>query len=327
MNVYVYFFLIIIYETTTTIALSYNDACTNKCDISGMVCENNQCKCSSKSRLFWTGARCTPCPNDWTMTETECIGLYETFFSRENAKSICETKKADLISFRDRNILPLIYNITSKSTLSLNKGLRVWTSATAVHLNGLGSYQWLDKTQNTFTSASNWWCKKDSFIGYEYIYNEPTRFNHTGAEEECVAYWIGLTKGAIPTETVCLDDQRCDQAYPFMCEQTEATALQHIGPAQKSNKTTIIIIIIGIIFLILLALALTCGFIFFRKRRNAIKLQNNDANVLESIQSPRKTIEDDRLFNNPTVPNNIVVKQQQANKRAGYNKQQFDEFD
>ncbi|CAF1398745.1 unnamed protein product [Adineta steineri] len=117
-------------------SLSYNDACTNKCDIPGMICDNNQCKCNSKSRLFWTGARCTPCPNDWTMTETECIGLYETFFSRENAKSICETKKADLISFRDRNILPLIYNITSKSTLSVNKGLRVWTSATAVHLNG-----------------------------------------------------------------------------------------------------------------------------------------------------------------------------------------------
>ncbi|CAF1458026.1 unnamed protein product [Adineta steineri] len=327
MNVYVYFFLIIIYETTTTIALSYNDACTNKCDIPGMVCENNQCKCSSKSRLFWTGARCTPCPNDWTMTETECIGLYETFFSRENAKSICANHKANLISFRHQNILPLIYNITSKSTLSLNKGLRVWTSASAVHLNGFGLYEWLDKTQNTFTSASNWWCKKDSFIGYEYIYNEPTRFNHTGAEEECVAYWIGLTKDAISTETVCLDDQRCDSMFPFMCEKTESTALQYIGPAQKSNKTTIIIIIIGIIFLILLALALTCGFIFFRKRRNTIKIQNNDANVLESIQSPRKTIEDDRIFNNPTVPNNIVVKQQQANKRAGYNKQQFDEFD
>ncbi|CAF1437431.1 unnamed protein product [Adineta steineri] len=299
MNVYVYFFLIIIYETTTTIALSYNDACTNKCDISGMVCENNQCKCSSKSRLFWTGARCTPCPNDWTMTETECIGLYETFFSRENAKSICANHKANLISFRHQNILPLIYNITSKSTLSLNKGLRVWTSASAVHLNGFGLYEWLDKTQNTFTSASNWWCKKDSFIGYEYIYNEPTRFNHTGAEEECVAYWIGLTKDAISTETVCLDDQRCDSMFPFMCEKTESTALQYIGPAPiVTNVITA-----------------------------STSTKNNDANVLESIQSPRKTIEDDRIFNNPTVPNNIVVKQQQANKRAGYNKQQFDEFD
>lgn len=33
-----------------------------------MVCVKSQCKCDSKTRLFWTGARCTSCPNEWTMT-------------------------------------------------------------------------------------------------------------------------------------------------------------------------------------------------------------------------------------------------------------------
>lgn len=52
------------------------------------------------------------------------------------AKLTCENVKADLISFRHRNIIPLIYNITIKSGLSAINGLRVWTSATAVDLSG-----------------------------------------------------------------------------------------------------------------------------------------------------------------------------------------------
>jgi hypothetical protein len=217
------------------LALIYNDKCTKKCDFPGMVCVNNRCICDSKNRLFWTNARCAPCPNDWTMTglykfniksnieetfsyiETACITYYETVMPWERAKLTCRNLKAELISFRNRDLISLIYKATNRKQLpESNDKLSAWTSAHAPNLS-VNVYQWLDNNTNSFNDKSDWWCKKTTpNLGYTYKYNEPTRYTHSNNEiEACVVYWRGTTN----TQVVCLDDQLCSQEFAFVCEK------------------------------------------------------------------------------------------------------------
>ncbi|CAF3800874.1 unnamed protein product [Rotaria sordida] len=184
-----FFFLILFYQTT--LALSYNDPCTKQCNLPGMICINSVCKCDLKNRRFWTGARCSQCPNDWKMTETACITYYETKMSWQGAEATCNNVKAELISFRDKSIIPLIYNASIKNSNMEINTRSAWTSARAINLSGLGIYKWLDKSIAPFDSKSDWWCKKTTAnLGYTYLYDEPTKLlSPTNEVESCINYW------------------------------------------------------------------------------------------------------------------------------------------
>ncbi|CAF2693029.1 unnamed protein product [Rotaria sp. Silwood2] len=303
-----FFFLILFYQAT--LALLYNDPCAKKCNFPGMICINNVCKCDSKSRLFWTGARCSSCPNDWTMTA--CITYYATKMSWQGAEATCRNVKAELISFRDKSIIPLIYNASIKSQNMGINALSAWTSARAINISGLGVYKWLDKSITPFNSNSDWWCKKSTpNLGYTYHYDEPTKLiSPTKEVESCVNYWRGQPN----TQVVCLDDQLCSRDYPFVCEKS----------------------VIGVLVL----LALLGGIFCFLKSRNSTRFPQKsltiDSNIKEeSIHSDINANDDAFNLNNPPPSVNralnIDVKkqqeQQQQNKRGGYAKQQFDEFE
>ncbi|CAF3712732.1 unnamed protein product [Rotaria sp. Silwood1] len=207
-----FFFLILFYQTT--LALLYNEPCTKKCNLPGMICINNICKCDSKNRRFWTGARCSHCPNDWTMTETACLTYYTTKMSWQAAEATCRNVKAELISFRDKSIIPLIFNASIKNQHMGISTLSAWTSARAINVSGLGVYKWLDNSIAPFNSKSDWWCKKTTLnLGYPYHYDEPTRLiSPTKEIESCVNYWRGQSN----IQVVCLDDQLCSRDYPFV---------------------------------------------------------------------------------------------------------------
>lgn len=52
------------------------------------------------------------------------------------AKATCKQVSADLVSFRSRDMIPLIHNVTSRGALASLKTLRVWTSAHLVETQG-----------------------------------------------------------------------------------------------------------------------------------------------------------------------------------------------
>ncbi|CAF1124025.1 unnamed protein product [Rotaria sp. Silwood1] len=359
-----FFFLILFYQTT--LALLYNEPCTKKCNLPGMICINNICKCDSKNRRFWTGARCSHCPNDWTMTETACLTYYTTKMSWQAAEATCRNVKAELISFRDKSIIPLIFNASIKNQHMGISTLSAWTSARAINVSGLGVYKWLDKSIAPFNSKSDWWCKKTTLnLGYPYHYDEPTRLiSPTKEIESCVNYWRGQSN----IQVVCLDDQLCSRDYPFVSESSEN---KYIGPppvisdqsdgtvpndqssgstdngvnlnnvvsttAQPKKKSSIIIIIAVIAVLVLLAALVGGVFCFLKSRHSTRSPQKSlaiDSNIKEeSINSDINVNDNDLNLNNPPPPVNrdlnMGVKQQQQQKhtRGGYSKQQFDEFE
>ncbi|CAF4377441.1 unnamed protein product [Rotaria sp. Silwood2] len=345
-----FFFLILFYQAT--LALLYNDPCAKKCNFPGMICINNVCKCDSKSRLFWTGARCSSCPNDWTMTA--CITYYATKMSWQGAEATCRNVKAELISFRDKSIIPLIYNASIKSQNMGINALSAWTSARAINISGLGVYKWLDKSITPFNSNSDWWCKKSTpNLGYTYHYDEPTKLiSPTKEVESCVNYWRGQPN----TQVVCLDDQLCSRDYPFVCEKSESseTVINTLSGGSVPNDQTSGFVdnktnmnniysttsqpktVIGVLVL----LALLGGIFCFLKSRNSTRFPQKsltiDSNIKEeSIHSDINANDDAFNLNNPPPSVNralnIDVKkqqeQQQQNKRGGYAKQQFDEFE
>ena len=152
----------------------------------------------------------------------------------ENAKSTCRNLKAELISFRNRDLIPLIYTATNKNPSSgaVDK-FTAWTSAHATNADEsrqwirliyilswevvVDTYQWLDQRIPSFNSKSDWWCRKSTpHLGYAYQYDKPTRYVHPSTEiEACVVYRRGMTA----TEVVCLDDQLCSLSFPFVCEK------------------------------------------------------------------------------------------------------------
>ncbi|CAF1009217.1 unnamed protein product [Rotaria sordida] len=226
-----FFFLILFYQTT--LALSYNDPCTKQCNLPGMICINSVCKCDLKNRRFWTGARCSQCPNDWKMTETACITYYETKMSWQGAEATCNNVKAELISFRDKSIIPLIYNASIKNSNMEINTRSAWTSARAINLSGLGIYKWLDKSIAPFDSKSDWWCKKTTAnLGYTYLYDEPTKLlSPTNEVESCINYWRSTPN----SQVICLDDQHCSRNYGFVCEKSESSESKHVGPPPEIN--------------------------------------------------------------------------------------------
>lgn len=116
------------------LALTYNDPCQNKCDLPGLVCQNNRCQCDSRQRLFWTGARCFACPNTWTLSETACIAYYHTKVTWDVARATCRGFKAELISFRRPDIVQLLYTLQyrinrKKRDVTYSDAMGGWTSA------------------------------------------------------------------------------------------------------------------------------------------------------------------------------------------------------
>lgn len=113
---------------------------------------------------------------------------------------------------------------------------------------------------------------------------------------------------------------------------------------EKSNA----IIKLVIVFIILLLLALLGGLFFYLKRRNATKTQlntdNNNKlthsftpkitdipNKDELAQHPREKSEDGLVLDSNVMPVNFGInldtQKQEKNKRGGYSKQQFNEFE
>ncbi|UJR14911.1 hypothetical protein I4U23_001895 [Adineta vaga] len=275
---------VLIYQTA--LALVYDDQCTNSCDIPGMICTTGRCKCDSKQYLFWTGARCAPCPNDWVMTDTACIALYRTLASWQVAKATCKAARGELISFRDPKIIPLIYE-TMNRDLTSDPALRIWTSAHSV---------------DPYESKT--------ITGYDYAYDEPTRFTNLGELEACTAAWRGQTTTA---EIVCLDDRVCSSNFAFICEKSESTAQEYLGPARMSA-----------LLHIYLSLLACCLIYWFKYRKTTTMTSQNITNPKQSIQSD--DVRSEVIVNEVPASKTIPIKQQK-NKRAGYSKQQFDEFD
>ncbi|CAF3767796.1 unnamed protein product [Rotaria socialis] len=242
---YEFFYLSLFYQVA--LALVYNDPCTDKCNLPGMICMNNKCKCDSKNRRFWTGARCSFCPTDWSMAA--------------------------------------------------------------------GVYEWLDKSLPSFNDKSDLWCKKTTAnLGYVYVYDEPTKLIGDGSEvESCSGFWRGRTSVYV----VCLDDQLCSRPYPFICEKTEYTE-NIFGGAP-------------------LLLALVGGILYFLKFRNSTGAQkkrqtNGGASREESIRSDEYTNEGELNVDRHPAPahrdlTTIDEKKPKQDKRGGYSKQQFDEFE
>ncbi|CAF3335488.1 unnamed protein product [Rotaria socialis] len=289
---YEFFYLSLFYQVA--LALVYNDPCTDKCNLPGMICMNNKCKCDSKNRRFWTGARCSFCPTDWSMAA--------------------------------------------------------------------GVYEWLDKSLPSFNDKSDLWCKKTTAnLGYVYVYDEPTKLIGDGSEvESCSGFWRGRTSVYV----VCLDDQLCSRPYPFICEKTEYTenifggappvTSRYLLGATHSNsqfneshnngisttanpkkKSSGILIIVGIVVLVLLALV--GGILYFLKFRNSTGAQkkrqtNGGASREESIRSDEYTNEGELNVDRHPAPahrdlTTIDEKKPKQDKRGGYSKQQFDEFE
>lgn len=137
-------------------ALLYNDPCTTNCNFPGMVCRDKVCKCDSKNRRFWTGARCSFCPDQWSMSglyksifymtlnhhvisskETACITYYSSPMTWQRAEETCRTVNASLLNIPNKSIFPLIYNASKKNAgtdpASHQSG---WTSAHGTSIAG-----------------------------------------------------------------------------------------------------------------------------------------------------------------------------------------------
>ncbi|CAF1074457.1 unnamed protein product [Adineta ricciae] len=224
-------FLTISYQTVIVMSI-YNSVCTTTCNFPGMICAYGRCKCDWRSHLFWTGVRCLPCPNKWALADTACIGYYGVARTRANAQATCESMQASLISLRDHSNLPFIYRETSpkfrrrKRQSDLIDATIGWTSAQAKTPSNPGLYVWADSTVAQFDSTSSWWCKKTTpFLGYQHLFDEPTRRLFGSERETCVLYRRGRTANLI----ICLDDVLCDQLHPFICERSETTAKKYPG--------------------------------------------------------------------------------------------------
>ena len=63
------------------------------------------------------------------MIETACVALYDTLATWNVAQATCKSVKADLVSFRHKDILPVIFALTYRGPLAAKNDLRVWTSA------------------------------------------------------------------------------------------------------------------------------------------------------------------------------------------------------
>ncbi|CAF2131276.1 unnamed protein product [Rotaria magnacalcarata] len=342
-------YLSLFYQVTS--ALVYNDPCTDKCNLPGMICMNNVCKCDSKNRRFWTGARCSFCPTDWSMAETACIAYYHTSMTWQNAEATCRNMNTSLISIRNKNIFSLIYDACKKKQgTGAADYLSGWTSAHGTSVSGSGVYEWLDKSLPSFNDKYDLWCKKTTpNLGYVYGYDEPTKLIGSGSEmESCSMFWRGKTSIYV----VCLDDQLCSKQYTFICEKSEYTENMYAGPppngqfngshnngisttANPKKKSSSILIIVGIVVLVLLALL--GGILYFLKFRNSTGAQNKSltnggTNRKESIISDQYTNEGDLNVDRHQAPahrdlTNIDEKKPKQNKRGGYSKQQFDEFE
>ncbi|CAF0872347.1 unnamed protein product [Adineta ricciae] len=321
-----YMFCIALYSVLfypIAFALIYNDQCTTSCDLPGLACINNRCICDSKQKLFWTGARCDSCPTHWTMTETACIVLYDTLTTWNAAQATCKSDKANLVSFRHKDILPIIFALTRRGLLASKDDLRVWTSAHTDDVDK-GQYQWLDTTQSNFDSKSSWWCKQaNTTSGYSYLYNEPTKFNTFNEPEACVAVWRGITQSGNIT---CLDDRICSLSFPFLCEKSESTAQEHLGPPPVINNSGSTTDSNG---------NSNGTYIADSNTTKAIMLSNfdvlNSAAEGETVPVPKQSIRSENTRSETVVSEVPMVKAvdilPQKNKRAGYSKQQFDEFD
>ncbi|CAF4175596.1 unnamed protein product [Rotaria socialis] len=358
---YEFFYLSLFYQVA--LALVYNDPCTDKCNLPGMICMNNKCKCDSKNRRFWTGARCSFCPTDWSMAETACIAYYHTSMTWQNAEATCRNMNASLISIRNKNMFSLIYDACRKKDgTGVDQYLKGWTSAHGTSVSGSGVYEWLDKSLPSFNDKSDLWCKKTTAnLGYVYVYDEPTKLIGDGSEvESCSGFWRGRTSVYV----VCLDDQLCSRPYPFICEKTEYTenifggappvTSRYLLGATHSNsqfneshnngisttanpkkKSSGILIIVGIVVLVLLALV--GGILYFLKFRNSTGAQkkrqtNGGASREESIRSDEYTNEGELNVDRHPAPahrdlTTIDEKKPKQDKRGGYSKQQFDEFE
>lgn len=81
----------------------------------------------------------------------------------------------------------------------------------------VGIYEWLDNKVTSFTSQSDWWCKKmKPDLGYTYMFDDPTRQRNVNNEiEGCIAY----RKSATTAGVACLDDIFCSQTLSFVCER------------------------------------------------------------------------------------------------------------
>ena len=64
----IHFFKLNISFSCYLLASIYDTSCNKTCDFPGMVCVDGRCKCNSKDRLFWTGARCLTCPSSWAIS-------------------------------------------------------------------------------------------------------------------------------------------------------------------------------------------------------------------------------------------------------------------
>ncbi|CAF2167723.1 unnamed protein product [Rotaria magnacalcarata] len=305
-------YLSLFYQVTS--ALVYNDPCTDKCNLPGMICMNNVCKCDSKNRRFWTGARCSFCPTDWSMAETACIAYYHTSMTWQNAEATCRNMNTSLISIRNKNIFSLIYDACKKKQgTGAADYLSGWTSAHGTSVSGSGVYEWLDKSLPSFNDKYDLWCKKTTpNLGYVYGYDEPTKLIGSGSEmESCSMFW------------------RANGQFNGSHNNGISTT------ANPKKKSSSILIIVGIVVLVLLALL--GGILYFLKFRNSTGAQNKSltnggTNRKESIISDQYTNEGDLNVDRHQAPahrdlTNIDEKKPKQNKRGGYSKQQFDEFE